>query len=192
FAADHDEAAFAELVRRHGPLVLRICRQVLRHEQDAEDAFQATFLVLACKAATVRRGEALPGWLHRVAYHTAVQARARANRQRSLEQQVPAMTQEESAAGTSDLWPELHQEVDRLPEKYRIPVVLCYLDGRTNEEAARELGCPIGTLKVRLTRARELLRRRLTRRGVALATLALALLTEEAARAEVAALLLTG
>jgi serpin B len=185
FVAARDGAAFAELVRRHGPLVLRVCRQVLRHEQDAEDAFQAVFLVLARKAASVRRRDALGGWLHRVALHVALDARARAGRRRLVEQQVAAMPPADAPADPdrSDLWPVLHEEVDRLPAKYRLPVVLCYLDGRTNEEAARRLRCPVGTVKVRLSRARDLLRRRLTRRGAALAAAALGLLAAESARA---------
>ncbi len=169
FTATHDEAAFAELVRRHGPLVLRVCRQILRREHDAEDAFQATFLVLACKAASVRRAEALAGWLHRVAYHAAVQSRGRASRQRQLEQQAAVGEADARTAPRGESWPEVHEEVNRLPQKYRVPVILCYLEGHSHEEAARVLGWPLGTVKVRLTRAQALLHRRLTRRGVTLA-----------------------
>ncbi|MBL8799651.1 MAG: sigma-70 family RNA polymerase sigma factor, partial [Planctomycetia bacterium] len=179
FAESHDEGAFALLVQRHGALVMRVCRQVLGQAEDADDAFQATFLILARKAASLRAGEALPSWLYRVAYHVAVQARARValRRQREREARVPssAVTQD---AELHDVWPLLHEEVNRLPAKYRSPVVLCYLDGKTNEQAAQELGCPVGTLKIRLTRARDRLRDRLTRRGVALSAGIVAALEE--------------
>jgi RNA polymerase sigma factor (sigma-70 family) len=179
FVADRDDSAFALLVQRHGPLVLRVCQQVLRHE-DAADTFQATFLVLACKARSVRRGESLPGWLHRVAHRIALRARADAGRRRRQEQEA-AMTRPEAtpAPEADDLGPVLHQEVDALPRKYRLPVVLCYLGGKTNEEAAGELGWPVGTVKTRLTQARQLLRRRLTRRGVTLAAPGLGLVAAE-------------
>jgi serpin B len=179
FVADRDESAFALIVQRHGPLVLRVCRQVLRHE-DAGDTFQATFLVLACKASSVRRGESLPGWLHRVAHRIALRARADAARRRRREQEA-AMARPEAAPApeTDDIWPVLHQEVDGLPRKYRLPVVLCYLGGKTNEEAAGELGWPVGTVKTRLAQARQLLCHRLTRRGVTLAAPGLGLLTAE-------------
>jgi serpin B len=194
FLARRDEEAFAALVQRHGPPVLRLCRRVLRDEQDAEDAFQATFFVLARKAGSLRRQERLAGWLCRVAFRIALQARARAARRRAHEQQVAARAPE-AVLGQADLfevWPVLHEEVDRLPAKYRVPVVLCYLDGKTNEEAAQQLGWPVGTLKTRLARAREVLRGRLTHRGLAPATAALGALAESTAPAAVPVALLAG
>src|SRR5262249_45040927 len=160
-----DEEAFAGLLRRHGPLVFGVCRQVLGDAHDAEDAFQATFLVLARKAATVARQDSLAAWLHRVALNVARTARTAAARRRAPERETALRTRpgpgDEVAPG--DWQPLLHEEVDRLPEKYRVPVVLCYLEGRTHEEAARQLGWPLGSVKGRLARARDLLRARLTR-----------------------------
>jgi RNA polymerase sigma factor (sigma-70 family) len=164
---DRDEAAFELLVCRHGPMVWNVCRRVLRHEQDAEDAFQATFLTLVRKAGAIGKRDAVCSWLHRVAYRAALAARARvaAHAVRQFVGSEPA-----SAASQELLWrdlgPVLDQEVNRLPEKYRAPFVLCYLQGKTNEEAARELRCPTGTVLSRLAWARERLRDRLTRRGV--------------------------
>ena len=170
FAARREEAAFEALVCRHGPMVLGLCRRLLPDMQDAEDAFQATFLVLVRKAASLRQGELLAGWLYRVAYRIAVRARAVAARRRGRERQGVEMAEARpSGAGDeADLGPLLHEEVNRLPERYRLPVLLCYLQGRTNEQAARELAWPVGTVKGRLTRARALLRGRLARRGVGL------------------------
>lgn len=169
FVALRDQTAFAALMERHGPLVLRVCRQVLADAHDAEDAFQATFLVLARKASSIRRHDSLPGWLHRVAYHIAVQLRAGTIRRRQSEQEA-AMNQTDAQppAEPNDWLPILHQEIDRLPAKHRAAVVLCYLDGKTNEQAARELGWPVGTVKIRLTHARDRLRQRLSKRGIAL------------------------
>jgi RNA polymerase sigma factor (sigma-70 family) len=172
FRGGRDQCAFAVLVRRHGPLVWGVCRRVLGDRHDAEDAFQAAFLILVKKAHSIRRAESLGAWLHRVARQLAQRARANRDRRR----QVEAGRGAAGAAGAS-LSEELSlreglaildEELGRLPEKFRAPVVLCYLQGRTNEEAARELGCAAGTLKSRLGRARELLARRLVRRGVAL------------------------
>jgi RNA polymerase sigma factor (sigma-70 family) len=175
FVARRDEAAFAALLRRHGPLVLGVCRQVLRHAHDAEDAFQATFLVLARKAATISRREALAAWLHRVALNVARTARTAAARRRSHERQAALMSRATPPEdGGPDWQPLLHEEVNRLPDKYRLPVVLCYLDGKTHEEAAGELGWPPGSVKGRLARARDLLRARLARRGLALTAAVLA------------------
>jgi RNA polymerase sigma factor (sigma-70 family) len=168
FAAGKDEEAFAELVRRHGPMVLGVCRQMLRHEQDAEDAFQATFLVLARKAGAVRTPEALSGWLYSVATRLAARNRAQAGRRRTREAPLvdtPADEREGEPPG-GELWPLLCEEVGHLPERYRIPFVLCYLEGKTNEEAARQLNCPPGTVFSRLARARQRLRQRLGRRGL--------------------------
>ncbi len=170
FVADADANAFASLVQRHGPMVLGVCRQILRQEQDAEDAFQATFLVLSRKAGSIRAAEALPSWLYGVARRLALRSKSavarRQAREVALVEAPPASLAPDSAV--EDLAPVLHEEIGRLPEKYRIPFVLCYLDGKTNEEAAQRLGCPSGTVFSRLARARERLRTRLTRRGLAL------------------------
>jgi RNA polymerase sigma factor (sigma-70 family) len=187
FVVHGDGAAFAALLRRHGALVFGVCRQILRETHAAEDAFQATFLVLARKAASIRKQESLPAWLHRVAVNIARTARSAALRRRLCERQAAAL----SGAGgldesASDEWqPLLHEEVNRLPEKYRLPVVLCYLEGRSHPEAAARLGWPVGTVKGRLARARDLLRTRLTRRGLVLSALGAALLAPATARAAV-------
>jgi RNA polymerase sigma factor (sigma-70 family) len=171
FVADRDEAAFAALVRRHGPMVLAVCRRVLLDWHAAEDAFQATFLVLARKAKSLGSPEILGPWLHGVAHRTALKARADLARRRARE--VP-QTPDPPAADTTDevIWrdlrPVLDEEVGRLPARYRVPFILCYLDGLTNAEAAQHLGCSRGTVATWLARARERLRGRLTRRGLAL------------------------
>jgi RNA polymerase sigma factor (sigma-70 family) len=172
FAQAREEAAFAALVRRHGPLVLGVCRRVLHDSHAAEDAFQATFLVLFRRARSLDRHGSVANWLYTVAYHVALRARQSAARRQVRERQVVEMPQPEAHAAEiwQDLQPVLDEELNRLPDKYREPVLLCYLEGKTNEEAARLLGCPIGTVKGRLARARQLLRARLARRGVTLAT----------------------
>ncbi len=172
FIACRDEAAFAELVKRHGPVVLSVCRSVLRHQQDAEDAFQATFLVLARKAASTRRPAVVGSWLHGVAYRLAHKARQQAVRRRQHERQTAERT---PAATVMDDWTwgelraVLHEEIERLPEKYRLPLLLCYWEGLTQEEAARRAGWTKASLRERLERAREMLRSRLVRRGLATA-----------------------
>jgi RNA polymerase sigma factor (sigma-70 family) len=170
FVAQRDEGAFTVLVRRHGPAVLGVCRRVLRDPNDADDAFQATFLVLARKAASITRPALLAGWLYGVAYRTAREAKTRAARRRAHERQAPVARPTEPAVEVvwSDLRPVLDEEVNRLPEKYRVTFVLCYLQGLTNEEAAGLLGCPLGTVLSRLAWARDRLRTRLSRRGLAL------------------------
>jgi RNA polymerase sigma factor (sigma-70 family) len=192
FVAQRDEAAFALLLQRYGPLVLSVCRQVLRDAHEAEDAFQATFLLLARKATTIRRGEALGAWLHRVACNVARTARADATRRRASERRAILMSRADAApeSSFSDWQPLLHEEVNRLPGKYRLPIVLSYLEGKTHEEAARELGWPVGTVKGRLARARDLLRTRLARRGLALPAAGLtALLAQGTVQAAVPAAL---
>lgn len=168
FHIQGDEEAFAALVDRYGPLVLGVCRQVLGDAHAAEDAFQATFLILARKAGSVQRRRALAAWLHRVAGNVARTARTAAARRRHHEQQA-AMNRPPDVVEAPDTsgWPILHAAIDGLPEKYRVPVVLCYLQGKTNEEAARELGWPVGTVKSSLARARECLRGRLEGLGLA-------------------------
>jgi RNA polymerase sigma factor (sigma-70 family) len=167
YVGRHDEAAFEAIMRRHGPLVLGVCRRLLHNRQDVEDAFQAVFLILVRKAASLRHRESLAAWLHGVAHRVAVRVRAHAARGG---RQQPLGDVARSDPPPEVLWQEvrgvLDEEVQRLPEKYRVPVVLCYLEGRTNEEAARALGCPMGTVAIRLARARDRLRKRLERRGV--------------------------
>jgi RNA polymerase sigma factor (sigma-70 family) len=192
FLAHHDEAAFAALVQRFGPLVLRVCSRVLADEHAVEDAFQATFLILVRRARSIRKRRALGSWLYGVAYRVAARARAEAGRRRAPERELPARAAADPLDEVSrrDLRAVLDQELSRLPAKYREPLVLCYLEGMTTEEAARELGWPQGTVFTRLARGRDRLRARLVRRGVTLAAPALAAaLSEEATAAVPAALL---
>ncbi|MCS6977901.1 MAG: sigma-70 family RNA polymerase sigma factor [Gemmatales bacterium] len=169
FSAKQEESAFAALVRRHGPMVLGVCRRILRDAHQAEDAFQATFLVLARKAGSIRKQESVASWLHGVALRVAGKARTSAYRRSALERQVMAMRQPERELPReqTELEEVLDQELRRLPEKYRAPLVLCYLEGKTNEEAARELGWTQGMVRGRLFRGRDMLRNRLARRGLA-------------------------
>jgi RNA polymerase sigma factor (sigma-70 family) len=188
FAASRDEAAFTALVQRHGGMVLGVCRRVLANAADADDAFQATFLVLVRKAASIRQPELLANWLYGVAFRTARTARAAAGRRASREKELLDMPDEERLEDQTrrELRWSLDEELVRLPDKYRLPIVLCYLEGRTKEEAAQALGWPHGTVSVRLARARELLRGRLSRRGLALpSTFLAACLFEESAAAAV-------
>jgi RNA polymerase sigma factor (sigma-70 family) len=178
FLARRDETAFAALLRRHGRMVLHVCRRMLRHPQDAEDAFQATFLLLAQKAASIRKQESVASWLYGVAYHLALRARAQADRRRAEERR--AADARPDGAGLRAAWEELQavldEELHRLPPKYQAALVLCYLEGRTHEEAARQLGCPLGTVRSRVARARAMLKRRLEKRGLALPAATLATL----------------
>src|SRR5262245_3961633 len=168
FVAGRDEGAFELLMWRHGAMVFGVCRRMLPNRHDAEDAFQATFLVLARKAASVARGEAVGAWLARVAYRVALRARAELTRQ--AWRKGPAVEQPAAppaAPEQADLRRVLDEEINRLPARQRAAIVLCCLEGKTGEQAARELGCPPGTVSSRLTRARDRLRRRLARRGLA-------------------------
>jgi RNA polymerase sigma factor (sigma-70 family) len=176
FVTHRDEAVFAALLQRYGPLVWGLCRRILRSRDDADDAFQATFLLLVRKAPSIDRGDQLGPWLYGVAYRIAVRARANAARRRCHEQRAQKRTQVDPKVELDwhDVGPILDEEVQHLPEKYRIPFILCYLQGKTNAEAARQLGCPRGTILSRLARARERLRGRLTRRGLTLSVAGLA------------------
>lgn len=171
FLAHRDERAFAALVTRHGPLVMAVCRRVLRREQDAEDAFQATFLVLARKAASLRQAPSLAAWLHRTAHRLALRARAVGVRRREQQLESDAMIAAESLASFAAEYNQsvLDEELNRLPEKYRLPLFLCAIEGKSREEAAGQLGWSLGSVKGRLERGRQILRRRLMLRGVSLA-----------------------
>jgi RNA polymerase sigma factor (sigma-70 family) len=163
------ELAFERLVTRHGPLVLGVCRHVLRHEQDAEDAFQSTFLALARQAASIQNRRVLGAWLHEVAYRNALRLRAqsaRRSRLLGLDGEKSSPEEAQSNALRNEIPLILRAELDRLPVKYRTLVIRCYFEGKSNEEVARLLGCPVGTVKGRLWRARGMLRERLEKRGV--------------------------
>jgi RNA polymerase sigma factor (sigma-70 family) len=190
FASGHGEArelAFAALVERHGPLVLRICRAVLGDEHEADDAFQATFLALVRKAKTLWARDSLGPWLHQAAYRAACHDRSARMRRRMHEREAAMRS---ARAKPDDDWAErieepVHTEINRLPDRYRVAVVLCDLEGRTHEQAARHLGCAVGTVKSRLARARQKLRERLIRRGIALAAGVVTLRAAGVARAAV-------
>jgi RNA polymerase sigma factor (sigma-70 family) len=175
FLATRDEAAFEALLRRHGPMVLGVCRRVLRSLHDAEDAFQATFIVLVCKASSVASRESVGSWLYGVAYRTAQKARTAAARRRTKERHMARPEAQRDSDPWAELRPLIDEELSRLPDLYREAFVLCDLEGLTHRAAARRLGCPEGTLSARLSRARETLARRLARRGVALTSAAVAL-----------------
>jgi RNA polymerase sigma factor (sigma-70 family) len=173
------EAAFAVLVERHGAMVLRVCHQVLRNEHDAEEAAQATFLVLARRAASIRRRDSVACWLHGVALRVASKARVMAARRRTHERrggQAMVARQANHTQGDAILdherWDLLHEEVGRLPDTFRSAVVLCDLEGRTQEQAAAQLRCPLGTVQSRLARGRAKLKARLERRGLELSAFA--------------------
>jgi RNA polymerase sigma factor (sigma-70 family) len=193
FRARHEEAAFTLLVERHGPMVLGVCRRVLGNVHDAEEAFQATFLVFVRRASAIRKQASLASWLYGVAYRVAAKARARAAARRARERQAvtarPASGPPDALADL-ELRAALDEEVRRLPEKYRVPLVLCSLEGKTHEQAAQELRWPKSSVTARLGRARDLLRRRLVGRGFAVTAAVLAaLVAEQAATAAVPAVL---
>lgn len=174
------EAAFAALVEKYRGIVHRVCIDVLGCSHEAQDAAQAVFLVLARKARSIRKPESLGPWLHGVAFRVAQRAKSEAARRRAVERKKAELTHERDRA---ELGPEvmdyaeLHEEINRLPEKYRRPIVLFYLQGQTQPETARTLGWPLGTVQIRLHRGRERLRSRLTRRGVGVIALARSNLT---------------
>jgi RNA polymerase sigma-70 factor (ECF subfamily) len=170
---EDSENAFQVLVRRHGPMLLGVCRRVLRREQDAEDAVQTTFVALARKAGTIRDRRMLGGWLREVAYRTALRSRARARRRQAIENETRAKSSsgqqsdvQDALLLSSELRPVLHAEMDGLPVKYGILVILGYVEGKSNQEVADLLKLPIGTVKGRLSRARNMLRARLCLRGL--------------------------
>src|SRR5262249_4595958 len=195
FIERRDEAAFEAIVRRHGPMVMGVCGRVLRNRQDAEDAFQAVFLVLVRKAAAITSRELLAAWLYGVAYNTALKAKSAAARRRRKERQATAMLEPDSETSSPerDWLPFLDRELNGLPDRYRLPIVLCELQGKSHKEAARELGCPIGTLSGRLSRGRNLLAKRLARhrRGRTARALA-AVFAQQAGYADVSEVVDTG
>jgi RNA polymerase sigma factor (sigma-70 family) len=167
FIAENDPDTFRVLVERHGPMVLAVCRRVLIRQHDVEDAFQNTFLTLARRAGTIKHHETIAPWLHRVALRVATKAR-RKRSERPFRDAIdhgfnPEHEVDSLAFSYGSL---LREELNRLPESYRLPLVLCYLEGKSNREAADELSWPVGTVKGRLSRARQALRERLSRRGV--------------------------
>jgi RNA polymerase sigma factor (sigma-70 family) len=195
FVARREESAFEILVRRHGPMVLSVCRRVVGNHHDAEDAFQATFLVLVRKAASIQPRELVGNWLYGVAYQTALRAKTIAAKRGARERQVTHMPEAKAVPQGVwlDLQPLLDQELSRLSDKYRVPIVLCDLEGKTRKEAAQLLGVPEGTISSRLARARTMLAKRLTRHGVTVSAGALAaVLSQQAATAHVPATLVCG
>lgn len=184
FQSDRDETAFTAIVQRYGAMVWALCVRRLGETSEAEDAFQATFLVLVRKASSLRGPELLGPWLHGVAYRTALKVRGQRARQALREAPLSDQAATERPEQVwCDLRPVIDEEVNRLPEKYRRPVVLCYLQGLSSDEAAQRLGCARGTVFSRLARARDLLRRRLARRGLGVSAGVLAVVLSEQAAA---------
>ena len=171
FTARHEEAAFAALVRRHGPMVLGVSRRILHAVQDAEDVFQATFLLLARKAASIRKQSSLGSWLHGVAHRLALRTKEQRTRRRAYEMRAADMR---DTATEATHWPDvqaaLDQALDALPEKYRAALILCYLEGLTHADAAQRLGRKLATLRSHVARGRKLLRERLVKQGLTLST----------------------
>lgn len=193
FIERNDAVAFEAIVRRHGPMVFGVCRRIVHDHHDAEDAFQATFLVLACKATSIRPREQVANWLHGVALRIALKAKSLSARRRGREMQVIDMPEPESVPHDewSDLQPLLDRELNGLPEIYRLPILLCDLEGKSIKEATRQLGWPQGTLAGRLARGRKLLAKRLANRGVTLsAGLLAAVVSRHTASAAVPATLM--
>jgi RNA polymerase sigma factor (sigma-70 family) len=185
FVDQWDQGAFRDLVDRHGPMVLGVCRRILQDPHAAEDAFQVTFLLLVRKAGSVRKRESVGPWLYGVAQRVALEARGAAPRRQmpvGLDPEAPEVDDHDGIE-RDELHAALHEELGRLPEKYRAPLVLCYLEGLPHDAVAQRLGWPIGTVRGRIARGRDLLGARLTRRGLAPAAvlLALGLLPETAA-----------
>jgi RNA polymerase sigma factor (sigma-70 family) len=194
FIDQKDEAAFEALVRRHGPMVFGVCRRVVGNHHDAEDAFQATFLVLARKASSVRPRERVANWLHGVALRTAMKAKTMTTKRRGREKQLTEIPEFEAAQQGQwrDLQLLLDQELNGLPENYRLPILLCDLEGKAIKDAARQLGWPQGSLAGRLVRGRKLLAKRLASRGVVLSAGSLAaVVLQNEASASVPTLLLS-
>ena len=188
FLIHRDHSAFEILVRRHGPMVLGVCRDVLADSHDVDDAFQATFMVLIRKASAIRDRSSLGPWLYEVAWKTSRRTRYQSARHRATQKQVTTMDTVSSPDGDNTGWelkPLLHEEIHLLPGRLRDAIVLCYLEGFAVEAAAKRLECPVGTLKSRLSKGREILRSRLTRRGLGVTAilLLLAYLTDEASAA---------
>jgi RNA polymerase sigma factor (sigma-70 family) len=169
FVAENDPDTFRMLVERHGPMVLSVCRRVLSRQHDVEDSFQNTFLILARRAETIKHHETIGPWLHRVAHRVATKARRKRSElafHDAIDQSFAPEYQVDSLAFSYGSL--LREELNRLPDSYRLPLVLCYLEGKSNRQAADELSWPVGTVKGRLSRARQTLRERLARRGVAI------------------------
>ncbi len=182
YLARRDEGAFEALVRRHGPMVLGVCRRILRNEADAEDAFQATFLILVRKAGNIRPRGMVSNWLYGVAHNTALKAKAMIHKRRTKEREAGKVTKPEAA---KEVWSQVQtlvdEELGRLPDKYRVPIVLCDLEGKTIKEAARHLDWPQGTVATRLSRGRALLAKRLCKHGPTLSVGPLAAVLSQAA-----------
>ncbi len=194
FISERDETAFALLLRRHGAMVWSVCRRILGNAHDADDAFQAAFLVLVRKADSIRPREAVGNWLHGVACRTALEARGRLARRRAKEQSLQdiPLLEDKPQEPWQELWPILDRELSRLADKYRLPIVLCDLEGRSRKDVARQLAIPEGTLSSRLATARKKLAVRLARHGFVVSAASLGLLlTEKAATASLSPFLLS-
>jgi|SRR5579884_4051342 len=194
FISERDETAFALLLRRHGAMVWSVCRRILGNAHDADDAFQATFLVLVRKADSIRPREAVGNWLYGVACRTALEARGRLARRRAKEQSLQdvPLLEDKPEEPWQELWPILDSELSRLSDKYRLPIVLCDLEGRSRKDVARQLAIPEGTLSSRLATARKKLAVRLARYGFVVSAASLGiLLTEKAATASLSPFLLS-